>query len=60
MTRNIEIKYIDPDNKEIKRNFTYANPAASDAVLIAYVQALIALTDNTFVTAKKVDTSVLI
>lgn len=54
MQVNVIIKYTDSEtSKKANTTVSYVNPQATNAKLLALVQALNALTTNTFISATK-------
>lgn len=51
---SIEITSADQNNKKITDKVSYVNPEATDEQLVAFAQALLALSDDTYVGTKKI------
>lgn len=58
-TRNLQIKFIDPNNSNGQMKISYVNPNATDSAMLNFSRDLIGLTDNTYVSTYKNDETAL-
>lgn len=60
MERVLKITATDTNNDTIVKSIPNVNPSATDDDLLDFTDSYIGLTTNTYVSAEKIDTSVLV